>query len=772
MVEQFTQQQLRKLSVPQRQQIMAQRVQKEKQRVAYEQKLSEYNAQKAKTDEYNRAVYLLNRKAQGKKIVLAYEPRGVKEIYHSLVTTKEGRALLSQGSEIKEGMVAGGFTSPKEYAQVSNFMEKYAYAPQRAEDKVNAREELARVQELKESSKVYNEFIRKYNQALETYNDRFQVQNALTNVPSELYETYNEPLKEYTEDLNIRKGSEAVTSAFITKKEENVDKEGFTLTFPSFEWQDKLTNKLQEFRAKEVRPFFSGFFGGIKEQPLKTALFTAGAFVAPEIIYQAKNIPGVSAFLTTNLAPMTKAIFPGISSWSTGEVISLGLGGLYGSSVIGRVYRSDTRAKTLGEIGSTELLPMTVGGMAGTYFFPRFKQWAYSLERTKIPTEQIIPEDVISGKKKFVENPTGRINAKEYKNLFETESQIYVKKLQGYTGKGEFISTQEVQTLPVNVPGVSYHSTPSQWWTSGSSITVTQSGSSEFAGLYGAYRPSPHFLKTGGSSYSLYGNIANPYNLPASLAIEPTKFVIGSTASPGQTFIPAIKPEVESIFPLGTSAVSTSGSLFYQWNGRNIPLDFYRALPSGTTSSNSILISDLISAYSSASSSSTSSAPSLLPSFIPSSSKSSYKPFSYFETIPYSSIKSKSSSSNYLGSSYVPMRYSPPSVPSSPSYNIPSGSGSARISIPGKSFSSSPRSPPAMIKVSSSGSMNVKNRNIEKMLYDIFARRKGKDILIGKAGTLGKASSILKGKLKSTLGASGFVSLGGKRRMLIRRDLL
>ena len=242
----------------------------------------------------------------------------------------------------------------------------------------------------------------------------------------------------------------------------------------------------------------------------------------------------------------------------------IGLGGYYAYGVGKQVYEAPTSFERGGIIGTEGLKIAAIGGgyASGQKGWQQTAGWWRTRGRVEIPAEQLIPAKILSGEKRFVVSPTGKISQKEYLRLFEKESQI----------------------LPGIKEPIAYHQTPGVWW-KGKGLEVTQPGTSEFPGLYGAYKVSPHFLKVGGEYkiFSLKDWAVPPSKAPGTVGIIPTRFTLTQTGKPGTAFIPATKPEVEAIFPMGTKAVKVSTDYFYRWKGVRVPIDVYKATPPSTT---------------------------------------------------------------------------------------------------------------------------------------------------------------------------------------------
>lgn len=126
--------------------------------------------------------------------------------------------------------------------------------------------------------------------------------------------------------------------------------------------------------------------------------------------------------------------------------------------------------------------------------------------------------------------------------------------------------------------------------------TVAQRGTSEFPGVFQAPRVSPRFLRIGGESgdklFSL--NIFDTFRpsvvrtTPGSFRISPaidpslpriqpgtakaTREFFETAAKPGESIIPFIKTEKESIIRFGTPLEQTGKRFFFKFEGRRVPI--------------------------------------------------------------------------------------------------------------------------------------------------------------------------------------------------------
>jgi len=292
-----------------------------------------------------------------------------------------------------------------------------------------------------------------------------------------------------------------------------------------------------------------------------------------------KNLIKTSA----TLAPLTIPV--------VGEALFVGIGVEHLAAPGGR--------KEISEIGSVleenygipkEMawaLPIGEIGLGSSrILFPKVKGFISTKGRIEVNPENIVPKDVLLGKKVFPEAGTKGMpiskRAKLHKELFE---------------KGEF-------KLPDSDYPMGYHATPEKW-----EKLITTAGTSELKGSYLSYGISPHFLKLpsekAGKSFieRMYGDILSPAGAkPGVMAIRPTKFKLGKKGEIGEAFVPGIKTEVEAIIPPETKLKEIARRYYFKWKGRRIPIDEFSTIKEKKTvdiiNPESIKFEDISSSYS------------------------------------------------------------------------------------------------------------------------------------------------------------------------------
>lgn len=144
--------------------------------------------------------------------------------------------------------------------------------------------------------------------------------------------------------------------------------------------------------------FVEGYGRGFVEKP-GTSLAYAGAFAGIGFVLQPVSL-GVKAG-----SNVLKRGLPTSLVTKTGEVISRGgavaLTGLYGYSVYKRAKASPEPVRTVGVIASSELSSAIFGGQVGTQAWLKTQGYVRSLRSKYVPQEQLVPPEVISGKKTF-----------------------------------------------------------------------------------------------------------------------------------------------------------------------------------------------------------------------------------------------------------------------------------------------------------------------------------------------------------------------------------
>lgn len=248
-----------------------------------------------------------------------------------------------------------------------------------------------------------------------------------------------------------------------------------------------------------------------------------------------------------------------------------------------------TKVKRLKEAGysnidiEAELLKDVVYSQAITSGFYSGRKMASEFRTfgmKKVPKEQLIPEDVLSGKARFPEAGTKQMSslqrAKVHKQLFETKTF----RLPG-------------QTTPLG-----YHTTGQKW-----NELVAWRGTSELPGTYVSYGISPHFARLGTKpNFKLFGSsigggVATSPTIygfePAGIEINIAKRNIGGWSftkptRPGAFNVPGMKTEVEAVIKPGTTFKETglSRKFYTEIGGFNVPI--VTAQPTGFTSTGNI----------------------------------------------------------------------------------------------------------------------------------------------------------------------------------------
>ena len=190
----------------------------------------------------------------------------------------------------------------------------------------------------------------------------------------------------------------------------------------------------------------------------------------------------------------------------------------------------------------------------------------YDIWRTRGMTEislpDMVPEDVLSGKKIFpkagTEKMTAIQRAKIHKGLFEHESF----------------------RLPGQEKPLGFHATGTEW-----KNLVAGAGKRELKGVYTSYGVSPHFLRISGKQkLKLFGYDTTVGKQPTIYGLEPTdiKINIAKKTAKGWEFtqptqkgimhVPGMKTEVESLFTPGTKFTQTGKDFFVSILGRKVPI--------------------------------------------------------------------------------------------------------------------------------------------------------------------------------------------------------
>jgi len=330
--------------------------------------------------------------------------------------------------------------------------------------------------------------------------------------------------------------------------------------------ESKLRQTMKPFRDFQAG-VAEGFIEGIRDKPIKTTLTTASFFVLPGALGAVGKVASPAVKSISALKGGATALKVG------GSAVKVGLPTLYGASVGKRIIQTPGGAKekgqTTGEIISTEVAPMLIGGFAGAKATQKLSGWWRTRGRTEIPTEKLVIKDVRTGKKTFVDS-----SSYGYKGKLGSQKQKFDVKI--FKDKGEM-----------------YHSTGEQFW--GTKPIKIGKGSAEFEGLYGAPSPSTYFLRTGAGKTSLYGGkLLEPYKNPGVAKITPKRFDTAKVLSTGRTgkagslkfagklkegvaYVSGVKPEIEAIIPYSTNTqlIKIGGKTYFKLDGQRIPIDTF-----------------------------------------------------------------------------------------------------------------------------------------------------------------------------------------------------
>jgi len=290
-------------------------------------------------------------------------------------------------------------------------------------------------------------------------------------------------------------------------------------------------------RGSEATGYFlKGYYGGVRNKPVKTLGSTALFFAAPGILGGVGKIgSGVASATGIGSIPGASTVASG-----AGAAAKYGLPVLYGGSVVSRVGSQPTGEKRLEKLGSitgTEVTPMVAGGIAGSKFWPAMSSWWRTRGRAELDLEDLVPKDVRSGKNIFPEAPQ-----RQHSSLFLTKSQ----RIPGY----------DTPTM--------YHSTGKQFWDDTFTVKAIKKRPTDLPGLYGSYGVSPHFLRVGETTSLYGGSLFKPYKSPGTLAI---------TNIQGKVTYPRVSPEVEAVLPPGSAGQIIDDAFYYAYKGQKVPLD-------------------------------------------------------------------------------------------------------------------------------------------------------------------------------------------------------
>jgi len=240
----------------------------------------------------------------------------------------------------------------------------------------------------------------------------------------------------------------------------------------------------------------------------------------------------------------------------------VGLTGYYGAKIYEEVKLSPNYGTKGGVVGiaAKDVTLFGFGFGRGGKAFQQVGGWWRTKGRTEVLAKDLIPTEVLSGKKTF---PTA-LGRQHYKLFVSGKAG----KIIGETSGG-------------------FHASPEKFWNGGEIIPIK--GSSELPGLYTAHVISPHFAKIsdGGTEYKLFGLIEG--GLPGVAYLKPKGFRTAEWIKVGkkrykwvtpvkQGFadIPKMKPEVEAIFRPGSGVYSfESGKYYTKIKGVRVPIDVF-----------------------------------------------------------------------------------------------------------------------------------------------------------------------------------------------------
>ena len=309
---------------------------------------------------------------------------------------------------------------------------------------------------------------------------------------------------------------------------------------------------------RQQREDIQGLLYNWKEEPTKAVVTTAVFFALPKFLKPVGEVwGGVKA--TKTFSKIVKK-FP-ITSKTTSKISKLFVKSIpvaYGGSVGYRVYKEpkDKRAFKFGGILAGEVIPMAVGGYAGSKFWQKYAGFKATIGRTKLSEESLISESVLSGKERFWTEPKSK-----HLKLFKKADRFY-------HATGSSMVGETAKSLKVDP----------------TSSLKTYEG----LGLFVSPKVSPNFLRIGASKTSLYGGEllgsypeSKVYSIlsegilvkqnPAIKTLKGFKFKYKS--KPGQLNIPGYKTEVEGIFTKDSEFFDVNKAFYFKHKGVRVPLD-------------------------------------------------------------------------------------------------------------------------------------------------------------------------------------------------------
>ena len=525
---------------------------------------------------------------------------------------------------------------------------------------------------------------------------------------------------------------------------------------------------------KSYEEYTLGLSTGIIKKPVTSAI-TAGAFVfAPSIISKAVKVTKLAPILSKEL--FAKSIF----TTTPERTIVGGIAGLYGTSIVSRIKGAEgsyEKGIVTGKRLGTELIPATVGGLVASKFIPRVASWLQPTGQ-KLDLSKITPKEYYkklqSGEIVIPQEPIA-MHLKLFKEMKYAPPGS--TKPVGYTFTGdEFLGIYQEK-------GIKYMKVLSTKELKAAGLDVKPR---EAIGTYIAPYPSLYFARLPIGKTEYYGgSFSTPFTTPKGLIVEPSKFkVAGITTkggekmimvAPGEAGVPGTvigKTEPQAIIPPPTTFQFTGERYSIWYKGYKIPLEkVTTTLRNGKVPVGKEVKFTIDSSYGMGKSYVTTPSSYLTLGAIP---KSSYIKSSTYTTPPITSIAPSLSKLSKI--SYTPSIVSKSSVskvPSSITSIVPSASYLPRLSeVPKPSISKIPysatpsvsRVPYVPSKVPTyrvpppppSYPSKITKSVISKLLstrtaYNVFTKRFGKEVQIGKALPLGKAKLLGTKVTKSTL---------------------
>lgn len=719
-----------------------------------QQQLNQIQAQKR--EEYKQQLFndFIQRKASGKgtagytqAIKKAFGKKGLSELKELIRTTPEIKRAVESGAEIAVNALKSGYKNTREYLDVQRNFQVQINRPKVQSVKTeeikptfvsSIKSNLLKGGSNQNDDNVYNGV---YNR-----NDN-RLNNQSSNMVNNNNSNFKKGLQKQNEDQNYLGGQIVQSFESLPPSLKQTQKErGFISG--TLDWlSNKATDKVRGWEIKQNVKRISTPEGQIGSNPLG---------ISKVVNIVSRNAP---------------YFIPGV-----GQALLLGEG--IEDFGVTKGARQNLRTEKAGLEASGKnknlvyvqpALNVAVGGLA-TY--PSIRNYASTLGRTKIPAENLIPEEVLSGKTNFPLGGSPQMSnierAKVHKNLFENSPY----------------------RLPNQQRTGIFHATPERFAGKG---TIVKGSTSEFQGLYGSYGISPHFLKVDKASNSILDYFTGDISLsskPGVMQITPNKLVIGKSGKVGEAFIPGIKTEVEAILPPETALERTGQNYFFKYKGKRIPIDEYKVIPNDKINNaipkkNNLV--DLSSYYEGYGSSFRGSSSDMLKTI-------SYKPKTSMEIIKSESMKPSSSQVKIISPSSIIIK--PERSQKYYKYKnrryIHKPSSELRISSKEISiFNPSSKPKPSRTNYKSNYEQPIKEelpkksklpslsktllpklkKKIKNGEFEVFGRRFGKDISLGVFSEKKQASKKLKGFLEKTLARSGFVKSGERKLSFEELDL-